>query len=87
MEQLKDKPVEVQEIEKIPAEVEKELKQLREKQNLGEAAGNFKIRFNIIQSDFNEIFKILNAMPEDVKKKYAGALKDLITKMGEMLSE
>ncbi len=85
MEQLKDKPVEVQEIEKIPAEVEKELKQLREKQNLGEAAGNFKIRFNIIQNDFNEIFRTLESMPDDVQKKYKKALVVLVEKMEERL--
>lgn len=85
MEQLKDKPVEVQEIEKVPEEIEKELKQLREKQSLGESANNFKIRFNIIQNDFNEIFRTLESMPDDVQKKYKKALVVLVEKMEERL--
>ena len=84
-ERLKEKPVDVEVVEKIPEEIEKELKQLREKQSLGEMANNFKIRFGMIQDNFNEIFKIISEMPEEIQVKYKGAIKVLINKMGERL--
>lgn len=84
-ERLKEKPVDVEVVEKIPEEIEKELKQLREKQGLGEMANNFKIRFGMIQDNFNEIFKIISEMPEEIQVKYKGAIKVLINKMGERL--
>ena len=84
-ERLKDKPVDVEVVEKIPEEIEKELKQLREKVGLGDMTSRFKMNFNMIQTGFNGIFKALGEMPEDVQEKYKDAVKVLIDKMGERL--
>ncbi|HCO74993.1 MAG TPA: hypothetical protein DIT16_09090 [Clostridium sp.] len=84
-EKLKEKPVDVETIEKVPEEVENELKKLREKVNLGETTSKFKVNFDILVKNFNDLFSTLSEMPEEVKEKYSIATKTLISKMQERL--
>lgn len=84
-EKLKEKPVDVETIEKVPEEVENELKKLREKVNLGETTSKFKVNFDILIKNFNDLFSTLSEMPEEVKDKYIIATKTLISKMNERM--
>jgi len=84
-EKLKEKPVDVETIEKVPEEVENELKKLREKVSLGETTSKFKVNFDILIKNFNDLFSTLSEMPEEVKEKYSIATKTLISKMQERL--
>ncbi len=82
---LKEKPIDVETIEKVPEEVENELKKLREKVSLGEVTSKFKVNFDILIKNFNDLFSTLNEMPEELKGKYTIATKTLISKMNERL--
>ncbi len=84
-EKLKEKPVDVETIEKVPEEVENELKKLREKVSLGEITSKFKVNFDILVKNFNDLFSILSELPEEVKDKYIIATKTLVSKMQERL--
>ncbi len=84
-EKLKEKPVDVETIEKVPEEVENELKKLREKVSLGEITSKFKVNFDILAKNFNDLFSILSELPEEVKDKYIIATKTLVSKMQERL--
>lgn len=84
-EKLKEKPVDVETIERVPEEVENELKKLREKVSLGEITSKFKVNFDILVKNFNDLFSTLSEMPEEVKDKYIIATKTLISKMQERL--
>lgn len=84
-EKLKEKPIDVETIEKVPEEVENELKKLREKVSLGEITSKFKVNFDILVKNFNDLFSILSELPEEVKDKYIIATKTLVSKMQERL--
>lgn len=84
-EKLKEKPVDVETIERVPEEVENELKKLRQKVSLGEITSKFKVNFDMLVKNFNDLFLILNEMPEEIKDKYNIATKTLISKMQERL--
>lgn len=84
-EKLKEKPVDVEVVEKVPEAVQKELEKLREKTSLGDITSKFKVNFNLIQQTFNELFSTLKEMPEEVKVKYKGAVKTLIAQMEEKI--
>lgn len=84
-EKLKEKPVDVEVVEKVPEAVQKELEKLREKTSLGDITSKFKVNYNLIQQTFNELFSTIEEMPEEVKGKYKGAIKTLITKIEELV--
>ncbi|MEG2289942.1 MAG: DUF3102 domain-containing protein [Clostridium sp.] len=85
-EKLKEKPIDVELVEKVPEEIEKELEKLREKASIGEATSKFKANFNMIQHAFNEMFKAIEEIQnEEVRGKYKEATRTLIGKMNERL--
>jgi hypothetical protein len=85
--QLKEKPIDVPAtVEKIPEEVEKELAELRVKAGQDQAAAMFKIVFNMLVKDFNDLLESLNDIAEqETKEKFKGAVSGLISRMQERL--
>lgn len=84
--QLKEKPIDVPTVvEKVPEEIEKELKELREKVAKGsnQEEIKFKFCFEKIVSDFKELLGTLNAIEDN--EKYKAAVRGLIGKMNERL--
>lgn len=87
-EQLKDKPIDVKEIEKIPEETVKELEELRlkVKQNDDKAAVKFSVIFDQLIKSFNDLLTTLAAVQDpEIQKKYKAAVSGLISKMQERL--
>ncbi len=91
--QLKEKPIEVNAetiIEKVPEEIEKELKELREYAKkvteADEATVKFSVYFNELVKSFDNLLKTLKEIkdPEN-QAKYKNAVIKLIEKMSERL--
>lgn len=80
-EKLKEKPIDVAVVEKIPDEVLSELEQLRSKANDDEAVIKYKVAFNLLVKSFNEVLESVKDMNDDMKNKYSGATRNLIAKM------
>lgn len=89
--QLKDKPVEVsaaEVVEKIPEEVAQELEQLRAKAGQSEAVAKFRVQFDSLTKDFNDMLVTLNEIWDqdpEAYEKYKGAVVKLIDRMLEHL--
>lgn len=86
--ELKEKPIEIN--TSIPEEVTKELEELRDKvsktdsQNLNTV--KFKVHFEEVTKGFNELIKDLGEIEdEDIKNKFKGAVKKLISNIDEKL--
>lgn len=86
--ELEERPVEVN--ASIPEEITKELEELRDKvsktdsQNLNTV--KFKVHFEEVAKGFNEIIKDLEEIEnEDIKNKFKGAVKKLISSINEKL--
>lgn len=86
--QLKNKPIEaLATIEKIPEDVERELNELREKAQNGEATAKFKVRFDALVKAFSDLLGTLAEMENNTElhDKYKHAISGLIDKMLERL--
>lgn len=86
--ELEERPVEVN--ASIPEEITKELEELRDKvsktdsQNLNTV--KFKVHFEEVTKGFNELIKDLGEIEdEDIKNKFKGAVKKLISSINEKL--
>lgn len=87
-EQLKDKPVDVTEIEKVPEETLKELESLRlqVKSNNDKAAVKFQIICDSMIENFQDLLTSLSEIKEaDIKEKFKEAANNLVNKMLERL--
>ncbi|MFJ2044545.1 DUF3102 domain-containing protein [Paenibacillus taichungensis] len=93
--ELKAKPIDVVpatiEIEKVPAEIEAELEELRKKvaQGTGEEAAIFKTSFKTLGDAFENLLNALDVVQKsdaDMHEKYKGAVKKLIARMDEQLA-
>ncbi|MGG4462626.1 DUF3102 domain-containing protein [Micromonospora provocatoris] len=89
---LKEKPLDVpviEYVEKIPALIEEELNELREKvakQGTDSSSIKFKYHFDSIVTEFKELLTTLNSIEDiDAKEKYKSAVNGLINKMVENL--
>ncbi|QLG39377.1 DUF3102 domain-containing protein [Paenibacillus sp. E222] len=90
--ELKAKPIDVPAIvEKVPAEIESELAELRKKvaQGTGEEAAIFKTSFKTLGDAFDNLLNALDVVQKtdaDMHEKYKGAVKKLIARMDEQLA-
>jgi len=94
--QLKE-PIEVTAapvIEKVPEEVERELNELRKRNEELEAKGSqpistatirFKLHFDSLVKGFGDLLRVLDEIEDEGKEKYKNAVKGLIGKMSEKL--
>ena len=79
--QLQEKPIDVPAtIEVIPPEIEAELADLRSK-NKSAAELKFKLQFDVLTKNFNELLTGLDEIEPESKEKYRSAVLTLITKM------
>ncbi|WP_336761775.1 DUF3102 domain-containing protein [Paenibacillus sp. USHLN196] len=90
--ELKAKPIDVPAIvEKVPAEIEAELAELRKKvaQGTGEEAAIFKAHFKNLSDAFDNLLKSLEVVEKtdsEMHVKYKGAVTGLIGRMNEHLA-
>ncbi|WP_339241368.1 DUF3102 domain-containing protein [Paenibacillus sp. FSL R5-0517] len=90
--ELKAKPIDVPAIvEKVPAEIEAELAELRKKvaQGTGEEAAIFKAHFKNLSDAFDNLLKSLEVVEKtdsELHVKYKGAVTGLIGRMNEHLA-
>lgn len=90
--ELKSKPIDVPAIvEKVPAEIEAELAELRKKvaQGTGEEAAIFKAHFKNLSDAFDNLLKSLEVVEKtdsELHVKYKGAVTGLIGRMNEHLA-
>jgi len=97
LEQLLKEPIEVTAapvIEKVPEEVERELNELRkrneeleakESQPISTATIRFKLHFDSLVKGFGDLLRVLDEIEDEGKEKYKNAVKGLIGKMSEKL--
>lgn len=90
IEELKEElnqPLEPVVVEKIPESIEKELEELRGKVQGGDIKARFKIHFDILVKNFNDLLNDLEEMKEDEElyDKYRKAVHGLIDKIVESL--
>ncbi len=86
--ELGDKPAEPIVIEKIPEEIENELKTLRKKNQENQSAIKFNVCFDTLVRDFKDLLSVLAGIEEDdpeAAEKYKNAIKILIRKMADRL--
>ncbi len=87
--ELRTKPIDVPGVvEKIPAEVEAELEELRKKvaqPNTSAAAVKFRIQFETLTGGFTNLLATLAEVEPEQREKFTGALRLLIGKMSEKL--
>jgi hypothetical protein len=85
--QLKEQPIDVPAtVEKIPEEVEKELAELRAKAGQDQAVVKFKVIFDDLVKDFNDLLTSLAGIPDpETKGKFKEAVSGLISRMQERL--
>lgn len=86
--ELEEKPIEVN--TEIPEEVIKELEELRNKVNSTSSHNinivKFKVHFEEVTKGFNELIAVLNEIEDaEIKEKYKGAVKKLITNIRERI--
>jgi len=92
-----DKPLEVKAtevIERVPAEIERELAELRERNKELENKGSqpiststirFKLQFDSLVKGFRDLLRVLDEIEAEDQEKYKNAVKGLIGKMTEKL--
>ncbi|KZE79292.1 hypothetical protein AV654_17630 [Paenibacillus elgii] len=89
--ELKAKPIDVPAVvEKVPAEIEAELAELRQRvaQAGNPAAVKFKVQFDALVAGFRELLGTLDEIrtaDPDAAEKYTGAVSGLLGKMSERL--
>lgn len=90
---LKNRPIEVSAVtERVPEEVERELEALRKKvaQPNGEAAVRFRLLFDALVKDFQDLLGALRSVNEEdpaAYEKYRGAMASLLGKMSERVGD
>lgn len=81
--------IEQQIVERIPEDIQQELKQLRKAASDSKDAEceiRFRLVFTSLQENFNEMLKIINTFTdEDKKSKYKSAAEKLLNKMFELV--
>lgn len=87
LEEQLNTPMESVIVEKVPEEVEKELAELRAKAQGGDIKVRFKVHFDILVKNFNDLLNDLEEMKEneDLHEKYRNATHSLIDRIVERL--
>lgn len=87
LEQQLNTPLESVIVEKVPEEIEKELEELRAKTQGGDIKAKFKIHFDILVKNFNDLLEDLKEMEsnEELHEKYRNAVHGLLDKIVEEL--